>query len=198
MTGSTGPDQGGATGGPGPGTGSAGPAGGPRPGTGRRGPPASAGPPAGSGPASGPGPPAGPGPTGNPGPRTGGAGSAAVAGGTAGRGDTEPDARFTFANERTFLAWSRTGLALIVAGLGIVQLLPPFPGVPWGRHLIGVPLIVLGAIVAVAGYVEWVRNRRALRRGEPVPRSFLPVILTATIAAIAVISAVVLLLSAVR
>ena len=118
--------------------------------------------------------------------------------GRAGRADTEPDARFTFANERTFLAWSRTGLALIVAGLGIVQLLPPFPGVPWGRHLIGVPLIVLGAIVAVAGYTEWIRNQRALRRGEPVPRSFLPVILTATIAAIAVISAVVLLLSAVR
>jgi putative membrane protein len=114
------------------------------------------------------------------------------------RGSPDPDARFTFANERTFLAWSRTGLALIVAGLGIVQLLPPFPGVSWGRHLIGVPLIVLGAIVAVAGYVEWVRNQRALRRGEPVPRSLLPVILTVTITAVAVISAVVLLLSAVR
>ena len=44
----------------------------------------------------------------------------------------EPDVRFTFANERTFLAWSRTALALVVAGLGVVQLLPPFPGVPWG------------------------------------------------------------------
>ena len=44
---------------------------------------------------------------------------------------TEPDPRFTFANERTFLAWSRTALALVVvAGLGVVQLLPPFPGVP--------------------------------------------------------------------
>jgi putative membrane protein len=77
-------------------------------------------------------------------------------------------------------------------------LLPPFPGVPWGRHLIGVPLIVLGAIVAVAGYIEWVRNQRALRRGEPVPRSFLPVILTVTITTVAVLSAVVLLVSAVR
>jgi uncharacterized membrane protein YidH (DUF202 family) len=63
---------------------------------------------------------------------------------------TEPDPRFTFANERTFLAWSRTALALVVSGLGVVQLLPPFPGVPWGRRVLGVPLIVFGAVVAVA------------------------------------------------
>ena len=61
-------------------------------------------------------------------------------------GGTEPDARFTFANERTFLAWTRTALAFVVAGLAIVQLLPPFPGVPWGRRLLGIPLIVLGAV----------------------------------------------------
>jgi putative membrane protein len=110
----------------------------------------------------------------------------------------EPDPRFTFANERTFLAWSRTALALVVAGLGIVQLLPPFPGVPAGRHLLGVPLIVLGAVLAVVAYTEWVRNQRALRRGDPLPRSFMPWILAATIAGMAVISAIVLLLSAVR
>jgi putative membrane protein len=111
---------------------------------------------------------------------------------------TEPDPRFTFANERTFLAWSRTALALVVAGLGIVQLLPPFPGVPVGRHLLGVPLIVLGAVLAVAAYTEWVKNQRALRRGDPLPRSVMPWILAATIAGMAIISAIVLLLSAIR
>jgi putative membrane protein len=111
---------------------------------------------------------------------------------------TEPDPRFTFANERTFLAWSRTALALVVAGLGIVQLLPPFPGVPVGRHLLGVPLIVLGAVLAVVAYAEWVRNQRALRRGEPLPRSIMPWVLTATVAGMAVISAIIVLLSAVR
>jgi putative membrane protein len=118
--------------------------------------------------------------------------------GAGGGGGVEPDARFTFANERTFLAWNRTALALVVAGLGIVQLLPPFPGVSWGRHLIGVPLIVLGAIVAGAGYGEWVRNQRALRRGAPVPRSLLPAILTVTITVMALLSAIVVLLSATR
>ena len=111
---------------------------------------------------------------------------------------TEPDARFTFANERTFLAWSRTALALVVAGLGIVQLLPPFPGVPWGRHVLGVPMIVLGAVIAVAAYIEWGRNQRALRRGEPLPRSAMPWILATTIVGVALISAVVLLVSAIR
>jgi len=110
----------------------------------------------------------------------------------------EPDPRFTFANERTFLAWSRTALALVVAGLGIVQLLPPFPRVPAGRHLLGVPLIVLGAVLAIVAYGEWVRNQRALRRGDPLPRSVMPWILAATIAGMAVISAIVLLISALR
>jgi len=110
----------------------------------------------------------------------------------------QPDYRFTLANERTFLAWSRTALALVVAGLGIVQLLPPFPGVPIGRHLLGVPLIVLGAVLAIVAYAEWVRNQRALRRGGPLPRSIMPWILAATIAGMAVVSAVVLLASALR
>jgi putative membrane protein len=112
--------------------------------------------------------------------------------------DTEPDPRFTMANERTFLAWSRTALALVAAGLGIVQLLPPFPGVPLGRHVLGVPLIVLGAVLALAAYWEMTRNQQALRRGQPLPRTFLPRLLAATIGAVAAAAAVVVLLSAAR
>jgi putative membrane protein len=111
---------------------------------------------------------------------------------------TEPDPRFTFANERTFLAWSRTALALVVAGLGVVQLLPPFPGVPWGRHVLGVPLIVFGAVVAVVAYGEWVRSQRALRLGQPLPRSVMPKLLAGVVTVIAAIAAVVVLVSALR
>ena len=111
---------------------------------------------------------------------------------------TEPDPRFTFANERTFLAWSRTALALVVAGLAVVQLLPPCPGVPFGRHLLGVPLIALGAVVAVVAYGEWVKSQRAMRLGRPLPRSVMPRLLAVVITTIAVIAAIVVLVSALR
>lgn len=129
--------------------------------------------------------------------------AAEAAGPEAGRSEAppaekEPDPRFTLANERTFLAWSRTALALVAAGLGIVQLLPPFPGVPVGRYLVGIPLIVLGAVIAVVAYLDMMRNQRALRRHEPLPRSALPRLLAGTIGGIAALAAIVVLLSATR
>jgi putative membrane protein len=109
--------------------------------------------------------------------------------------DIEPDARFTFANERTFLAWIRTALALVAAGLAIVQLLPPFHGIRWGRHAIGIPLILLGAVVAVFSYLEWNANQRALRRGDPLRRSRLPQLLAVIIGLVALAAAVLALIS---
>jgi putative membrane protein len=111
---------------------------------------------------------------------------------------SEPDARFTLANQRTFLAWSRTALALVAAGLGIVQLLPPFPGVPWGRHVLGLPLIVLGAVIAARAYREWTLTQAALRRGDPLPGTILPLILAVTIALVATAAAVVAIVSVTR
>jgi putative membrane protein len=114
----------------------------------------------------------------------------------AGPPGVEPDARFTFANERTFLAWIRTALALVAAGLAIVQLLPPFHGIRWGRHAIGIPLILLGAIVAVVSYLEWEANQRALRRGDPPRHSRLPLFLAIIIALVALAAAMLALISA--
>jgi putative membrane protein len=101
---------------------------------------------------------------------------------------SEPDARFTMANERTFLAWSRTSLALVVGGLAVAQLLPPFPKVPWGRSAIATPLILLGAAMSVLSYFEWRANQRALRRGDPLVRSQLPRLLAFTIAVIGLLA----------
>jgi putative membrane protein len=107
----------------------------------------------------------------------------------------EPDARFTFANERTFLAWIRTALALVAAGLAIVQLLPPFHGIRWGRHAIGIPLILLGAVVAIVSYLEWNANQRALRRGDPPRHSRLPQLLAIIVGLVALAAAVLALIS---
>lgn len=102
----------------------------------------------------------------------------------------EPDVRFTYANERTFLAWSRTALALVVTGVAATQLLPRFD-IEFGRRLIGIPLIVLGAALAIAAYRHWYRNERAMRLGEPLPGSPMAFVLAIGITAISIVAAVV-------
>jgi putative membrane protein len=82
----------------------------------------------------------------------------------------DPDVRFSYANERTFLAWIRSALGLVTAGLAITQLLPPFD-FTGGRRLIGLPLIPLGVIVALLSLHSWQANERAMRLGRALPRS---------------------------
>jgi putative membrane protein len=95
--------------------------------------------------------------------------------------DEEPDVRFSYANERTFLAWNRTALAMITAGLAITQLLPPFH-VPGGRRMIGLPLILVGTVVALASFSQWQRNERAMRAHRPLPQSILPKLVAGVVA----------------
>ena len=101
----------------------------------------------------------------------------------------EPDPRFTFANERTFLAWQRTALALIGGGIAVTQILPPFD-LPGGRHILGLPLIVLGGLVAFTAYGRWAANQRALRLGQPLPGHWLNWVLGVAIGAGAVVAAI--------
>jgi putative membrane protein len=95
-----------------------------------------------------------------------------------------PDPRFTFANERTFLAWNRTALALIAAGLAAAQFLKfNLHGL---RLIIAVPLIVLGAALALASYLHWEDSERAMRLRQPLRYSWMPRVLTWGMAVIAV------------
>lgn len=104
--------------------------------------------------------------------------------------ETEPDVRFSYANERTFLAWNRTALALIATGVAATQLLPELD-VTWGRRVLGLPLIALGALVAAASLRHWRANETAMRRGEPLPRSVLPLILTSGIVVVGALAVVI-------
>lgn len=80
---------------------------------------------------------------------------------------SEPDARFTFANERTFLAWIRTALALLAAGVALDALNLSFPSRT--QHALAVFMVVLGLLCAASSWLRWSRAERAMRRGEPLP-----------------------------
>lgn len=111
--------------------------------------------------------------------------------GAAGR---EPDYRFTLANERTFLAWIRTSLALIAGGVALVQLVPRF-GVHGVRHLLSMVLVVGGAALAVLAVCRWQHVQQAMRRGAALPPSRLPTTVVVATVLIAVLLVVLLITS---
>ena len=100
----------------------------------------------------------------------------------------EPDARFTFANERTYLAWNRTSLALIAAGAAAAAFLRV--GLGGARLLVAVPLLLLGMAIALTSYGRWKESERAIRLGEPIPQSRAVRLLSWTIAAIALLTTI--------
>jgi len=83
----------------------------------------------------------------------------------------EPDARFSLANERTYLAWIRTALALIAGGVALKALdLGIHPGF---RVAAAVVALAAGIGAPLQAWFGWARVERALRRGEPLPSSLL-------------------------
>jgi inner membrane protein YidH len=101
---------------------------------------------------------------------------------------SDVDARFTFANERTLLAWNRTALALVAGGLALA-------GFTRGQGaLLALPLMAFGAFLAYGSYRRWQLNDAALRSGRPLPASPLPRTLAWGVVAIAVTAALVAVL----
>ncbi|MEJ8656219.1 MULTISPECIES: YidH family protein [Streptomyces] len=100
-----------------------------------------------------------------------------------------PDYRFSLANERTFLAWIRTALALIAGGFAVDQFLPDLR---WGVRVgLSLALIGAGVLCAFRAVNHWVRCERAIRRGEDLPVSRFPSVLALVVAAVSVTMVVV-------
>ncbi len=97
----------------------------------------------------------------------------------------EPDYRFTLANERTFLAWVRTSLALAAGGLGAISLLPNF----YGSEALGIVLLALSFATAATSYRRWALNETAMRTNEPLPPSKLPQMMAIGTAFVALVAA---------
>ncbi|MGP9021728.1 YidH family protein [Streptomyces sp. BR1] len=102
-----------------------------------------------------------------------------------------PDYRFSLANERTFLAWIRTSLALVGGGFAVDQFLPDLR---WGVR-VGLALALLGSgvLCALRAVNHWVRCERAMRRGEDLPVSRFPTVLSVAVAVVAVVMVVAVL-----
>jgi inner membrane protein YidH len=107
---------------------------------------------------------------------------------------SDPDPRVTFANERTFLAWNRTALALIGGGLAAGQLLDFESRAV--RLIVGLVPILLGALLAAGSYRRWEANERALRLGEPLPDRTPPRWLAIAVVVIALFLAVLVVVDA--
>lgn len=102
----------------------------------------------------------------------------------------EPDPRFTLANERTFLAWVRTALAMVAGGVALHAV---SIGGPHGlRTALAVGLILLGGLVGVGSFVRWARIERAMRLHQPLPPFVLGLAMTGTLVVVAVLLVVVL------
>lgn len=107
---------------------------------------------------------------------------------------TAPDPRFTLANERTFLAWIRSGLGLVALGIAIAT----FVSTTGSRGLsvwLAAGLIALGGALSTAAWFRWLQVERAMRQGRAVPPSSLGLIVALGVTVLALLSLVVVLLA---
>jgi putative membrane protein len=91
------------------------------------------------------------------------------------RHGTEPDARFTLANERTFLAWIRTALALIASGVALEAFVLPIE--PQLRLSAALVLVLLGILTPIQAWLGWMGAEKALRLNQPLPAPALAVVI---------------------
>ena len=80
----------------------------------------------------------------------------------------KPDYRFTLANDRTFLAWIRTALALLAGAVGIDQFSPQLSS-PTLRLALALLLVLSGTVLAVVAWYRWRGNEHAMRLDGELP-----------------------------
>jgi putative membrane protein len=102
---------------------------------------------------------------------------------------SEPDYRFTLANERTFLAWARTALGLLASGVAVRQLVEPF-GIEGGRTALALLAIGASGVLVVGAYLRWVNVQQAVRRGEPLPPARLVPVAAAVVVLLAAVASI--------
>ena len=108
-----------------------------------------------------------------------------------GRADPDSRARSHLANERTFLAWLRTGLALIVVGIGAAQFLDLDRNLIPGLRIVSdfaALLIVVGTLTVIIGRARYMRSCEQIDKAQFHPAGRSITLATGLIAVIGVFS----------
>jgi len=79
-----------------------------------------------------------------------------------------PDYRFSLANERTFLAWIRTSLALLLGSIALEQFATVI-NPEWVKTALCLFLSAVGSAMALIAYFRWRENEIAMRLEQALP-----------------------------
>jgi len=104
---------------------------------------------------------------------------------------SEPDPRFTFANERTFLAWIRTALGFLAAGVAIAAVARLTSRLGVEVRIASIILVACGLACGIGAFSRWMANERAMRLGQPLSSSPLLLVLTSVVAVVGIVALVV-------
>ena len=96
---------------------------------------------------------------------------------------TDPDPRFTLANERTFLSWVTTSLGLLGIGLAVGTIIP---GEHFAINLLAILWILMAAVLSWRALVRWFRMERAIRLNQGLPLSTSIPVVAVSLAVLAV------------
>lgn len=90
------------------------------------------------------------------------------------------------------MAWIRTSLGFLAAGVGLDQLAPDF-ATPVIREVLALLLCLFAGGLAIYGYLRWLRNEKAMRLKEDLPYTHSLLIISAMLTIVAVIVMVLVL-----
>jgi putative membrane protein len=80
---------------------------------------------------------------------------------------SDPNAQLSLANERTFLAWIRTALALLAGAVAVH--VPAISLDEWVATFASLVLLLAAAVAVAESWRRWRATERAMRTGQPLP-----------------------------